>query len=727
MIFLLNRSLPIPSNPIKSLHIYKYRLLLAALLTFLVSAKSSVAAAETDFLNWLKQPASLYQLTQPASVTWYTQAPSKDILLRQELQYARRKHDDASVAHIAVKLGFYQLKNSHSNIALDYFLEAFRAAQRTRNNNLIINSGLGVAFIHHCLGAYQKSNEILSQLRSYASQLNDPETNGIVYALMADNYGWLNEISSCTESFRRAAKSFARAGNLHQSAVCHLSLGENQLRLELYDEARLSIQTALELATVPELRAVIFRDAGLVNFKLRKFEKAATDFKRSLEIVPDYLVTKLLKESYMQLFTIYSYQQNFTLADSYHALYLKEKTELETSEASQSTSSRAHVIRILQLKKEQRDSISISGQQLELSRMIDKRDMELQQKESELAVKTSEADSLSALSTQQKLDLTVKQAEIARYQNTRNMLIAFSVITFLLLLLFYNRYSLKKKSGEILARSNNELKITLQQLRDTQDQLIHSEKMAGLGKLTAGIAHEIQNPLNFVRNFSESGVELFNELKALPEGDEKQSLIQELEDTLGRIQHHANRADSIVKSMLQHSRPGGTTLEFSDINSLLQNSIQLAYHSMRATVMNFFCRIEEDLAGIPEVEVIPQQVSRVFLNIAQNAFYAVHEEMQKENLQTESVLKVTTRLNDDMSKVIIEFADNGPGIPPENLPHIFEPFFTSKPTGKGTGLGLSISYDIIHLHGGELMVENAKDGGALFTVILPVKQHQETI
>jgi signal transduction histidine kinase len=349
--------------------------------------------------------------------------------------------------------------------------------------------------------------------------------------------------------------------------------------------------------------------------------------------------------------------------------------------------------------------------------------MELQKKEQELVVKTIEADSLTELSARQELDLTRKQAQISRYQNTRNMLIAIALISILLLLLFYNRYALKKKSGEVLARSNAELKLTLERLRETQDQLIHSEKMAGLGKLTAGIAHEIQNPLNFVRNFSESGIELFDEYRKSTNEAERAALITEIQDTLGRIKNHANRADAIVKSMLQHSRAGGAVMEAVEINNLLQDSVQLAFHSMRATSPDFRCRIVESLETIPDVQLLPQQIGRVILNLSNNAFYAMYEQMQQGKTAYEPLLKISTRMNNDIVYIILE--DNGPGITPDNLQRIFEPFYTTKPSGKGTGLGLSISYDVVRQHGGDLQVESEPGKGAKFTISLPIKQSPE--
>lgn len=287
------------------------------------------------------------------------------------------------------------------------------------------------------------------------------------------------------------------------------------------------------------------------------------------------------------------------------------------------------------------------------------------------------------------------------------ILIIFTVVGILL----YRNNLQKQKDKQKIEQAYADLK-------STQAQLIQSEKMASLGELTAGIAHEIQNPLNFVRNFSEVGVELFEEYRQSNSEQTKAELIKELEETFTRIKKHASRADLIVKSMLQHSRAGGTTPELSEVNVLVQEGVQLAYQSMRATLSSFHCRIEEDYADLPGLKLLHQQFSRVILNLSNNAFYAMHEYQQKGNIQHEHVLKVSTAIEDNF--IVVKIGDNGPGIPKENLQRIFEPFYTTKPTGKGTGLGLSISYDMIRQQGGDLQVESEEGKGATFVIKLPL-------
>ncbi len=257
-----------------------------------------------------------------------------------------------------------------------------------------------------------------------------------------------------------------------------------------------------------------------------------------------------------------------------------------------------------------------------------------------------------------------------------------------------------------LSEKNNELTTAMNNLSSTQDQLIQSEKMASLGQLTAGIAHEIQNPLNFVNNFSESSIEMIEEAEVATDEGEKKELLNDVKQNLTKVVHHGKRADSIVKGMLMHSRTGVSEKQITDINKLLEEFIDLAYHGMRAKDSGFNCTFEKDLApNLPKVKIIPQDVSRVILNIFNNAFYAIEERKKMNEPGYKRTVKVRTFLSGN--KVMIAIRDNGKGIPQDIKDKIFQPFFTTKPTGQGTGLGLSISYDIITKgHGGELRVDS---------------------
>jgi signal transduction histidine kinase len=263
---------------------------------------------------------------------------------------------------------------------------------------------------------------------------------------------------------------------------------------------------------------------------------------------------------------------------------------------------------------------------------------------------------------------------------------------------------------------------SLEDLKKTQSQLIQSEKMASLGELTAGIAHEIQNPLNFVNNFSEVNRELLSEMKEeIQKGNFEQVKIiaAGIEENEQKIMHHGKRADAIVKGMLQHSRKNTGTKEPTDINSLVDEYLQLSYHGLRAKDKSFNVSIQTDFdPSIGNVDFVPQEIGRVLLNLYNNAFYAVGEKRKQENGLYKPTVLVTTRRTRDMVEIIVK--DNGPGIPETVRDKVFQPFFTTKPSGQGTGLGLSMSYDIVKTHGGELNVKTKEGEFTELIIKLPM-------
>ena len=301
-----------------------------------------------------------------------------------------------------------------------------------------------------------------------------------------------------------------------------------------------------------------------------------------------------------------------------------------------------------------------------------------------------------------------------------------------------------ERTAEIRSRKEA-LEQTLSELKMTQTQLIQSEKMASLGELTAGIAHEIQNPLNFVNNFSEVSVELIDELseerqKQVRDHELEAELLTDLKQNLQKITHHGHRASSIVRGMLQHSRASTGQREPIDINDLCDEYLRLAYHGLRAKDKSFNANFSTDLdANLGMITAVPQDIGRVLLNLITNAFYAVQQRQKAPSTPTNELAKtdsssaagrgisgeayqptvsVKTRCVDGQAQISI--IDNGTGIPEELKARIFQPFFTTKPTGEGTGLGLSLAYDIVTKgHGGTLTVESKEGQGTTFVITLP--------
>jgi two-component system, NtrC family, sensor kinase len=284
----------------------------------------------------------------------------------------------------------------------------------------------------------------------------------------------------------------------------------------------------------------------------------------------------------------------------------------------------------------------------------------------------------------------------------------------------------QERTAEI-QQQKEELERTLIELKETQNQLIQREKLASLGELTAGIAHEIQNPLNFVNNFSEVSVELIDELaeerkKAKEKRDEEleDELLGDLIQNLQKINHHGKRASSIVRGMLEHSRASSGVKELTDINALSDEYLRLSYHGLRAKDKTFNADFKVELdENLPKINVLAQDLGRVFLNMINNAFYAVQKKSQSGIADYKPTVTVKTSQSDN--KIEVSIIDNGLGMSEVTLSKIFQPFFTTKPTGEGTGLGLSLAYDIItKAHNGTIEVKSTEGEGTTFVIKLPL-------
>ena len=333
-----------------------------------------------------------------------------------------------------------------------------------------------------------------------------------------------------------------------------------------------------------------------------------------------------------------------------------------------------------------------------------------------------------------KRQLQLKNLEKDKLEmQTKNKMYILWIILIVVLIfgaILYYSYRQKHKANTLLSLQKEEIQTALIQLKSTQSQLIQSEKMASLGELTAGIAHEIQNPLNFVNNFSELNSEMIDEqLEEIERGDfeEVKVLALNIKENEYKITHHGKRADAIVKGMLAHSRSGKGEKALTDLNALAEEYLKLSYHGIRAKDKRFNADFKLELdPNLPKVAVVSQDIGRVLLNLINNAFYACSE--RNSSAKNESLLQaqpdsdfkplVTVSTKKTERGIEVSVSDNGNGIPDAIKDKIFQPFFTTKPTGQGTGLGLSLSYDIVKAHGGELKVDSKEGTGSKFTIVL---------
>jgi two-component system, NtrC family, sensor kinase len=526
-------------------------------------------------------------------------------------------------------------------------------------------------------------------------------------------YASLKDFSKAIH-FRMKALRIAEAENQANSIIIeNLSVGNLYIQAEQLDSASFFLNRALKLweAKPQGSKNAIMYGLGEIEARKGHHVLAMAYFQQSLNLL-DSTNHRALSRIYMSIASLY---KNKNQRDS--SIYFAKKALQE----SQPILNKLNIIEASTLLSELYEDIS--------------------EKESydyyKLAVTTKEslfgAGNIQAIQEMIALEEERKR-EVARVNAAfQNQLKQYALLVGLVLLLLiafflYRNNQKEKKARNLLQIKNEEIQLTLSQLKSTQSQLIQSEKMASLGELTAGIAHEIQNPLNFVNNFSEVNKELAEELEQeVDKGNttEVKALAKDIKENQEKILHHGKRADAIVKGMLQHSRSSSGTKEPTDINALADEYLRLAYHGLRAKDKSFNATMKTDFdETIRNINIIPQDIGRVILNLITNAFYAVAERKKLQGESFEPTVTVSTKrlspAGGGKGVVEISVKDNGNGIPDSIKEKIFQPFFTTKPTGQGTGLGLSLSYDIVKAHKGELEVKTKEGEGSEFIIQLPI-------
>ena len=564
------------------------------------------------------------------------------------------------------------------------------------------------------------------------------KTRQIALSMLNHMYGHLKLQTGSDESlhyFKEGRRIGKEIGNDFRITVADMVLATNYLQLNLPDSALLYAQegeTYGKHGNISKYLANIYSVMGDIYWKKRLDTMALTYFNKSLQYaIPEanYTVVGGVYES------LTNYYQSKRNADSSLHYATKNLAVLKSLGAVINFSSRdlnlGKIYQNLAAAYSLKGNIDSTNKYLKLALTI---------KDSLTANKLNRLAAFQRLTLDEQIRLQEEEKKRVETENKRRLYILFASIfvAFIIILLIYRNNRQKQKAYLLLQTQKAEIDkqkekadAALQELKSTQSQLIQSEKMASLGELTAGIAHEIQNPLNFVNNFSEVSKELLDEMKTeLDNGnnEEAKEIAKDLIQNLEKINHHGKRADAIVKGMLQHSRSSSGTKEPTDINALADEYLRLAYHGLRAKDKSFNATLKTDFdKNIHPINIIPQDIGRVILNLITNAFYVVDEKKKattSASQQYDPTVSVSTKLqrsnSGESNKVIISVKDNGNGIPQNILDKIFQPFFTTKPTGQGTGLGLSLSYDIVKAHGGELMVQTKEREGTEFIIYLPV-------
>jgi signal transduction histidine kinase len=566
----------------------------------------------------------------------------------------------------------YQQQGNYQK-AIDYNLQAFEIRKKINDHPGVVYSLINVGNLYLDVGQPQTALNFYNQSIAYAQGHN---MEPLDYSLNQVGKTYLK-----LKHYDKAEAYIIRTINEHRVIDNHLSVGELYLETGRLDSAIKHFNISLEQNKALSL-------IGLSKVYLKKGEyKAAMSYAKQAYNITD------------------SSQNKLTLTDAANLLAQLYKI---TGDYKKS-------IHFFELAHSITDSVTSENYLRKLAFTESKNEIENEQAKVKL------------LSAEQKL----QKQKLKDEQFIKNLILAVFAIAIILAIIIFRNINDKRKKiqhqRDQIELQRAKIEKSYEELKVTQAQLVQREKMASLGELTAGIAHEIQNPLNFVNNFSEVNSELIEEMnQEIDKGnlDGVKLIANDIKDNEQKINHHGKRADAIVKGMLQHSRSSVAVKEPTDINDLADEYLRLSYHGLRAKDKAFNATIRTDFdKNLEPINIIPQDIGRVLLNLFTNAFYSVTEKAKQQSKDYEPTICVTTRMVPlsvgGLWGVEIRVRDNGMGIPQKILDKIYQPFFSTKPTGQGTGLGLSISYDVIKSHEGEMKVETKEGEYAEFIILLP--------
>jgi len=678
--------------------------------------------------------------------------------LQSRLQAIERTGDQKRAATFLYEMARISLdEKKDSSLFRTYMLRSISVAKENKDTALIVNGYLFMGSFYSSAGNYTEGLEVIQSSISFCKKLN--YNKGLIqsYRLLATLYGIFSEYDLALENLQTALDISSKTKDTLE--ICH-----TLRHLGSYYAKQKNIKKALEYWEQLQKISIIYTNSPYSTGDIltqigngysdnNDFKNAQLFFEKSLHSIEedrnDVYNSWRLPIILMLLGNVHQNQNNFKKALDYHTrsinlidsigdpnqirsyiLYLlaKDYYGLKNYIKAKELNDNA----IVDFK---RDWFDVEGRiEIEfLAMKIDsargdgfgalshyKEYINLKDKMKGDEIKReAQKDKFKAEQEKQNLEQEKKDAIAKRTRNLQYIVIgAF----FLLGIFLTYGYFQKNKDKKQIEKAYTELK-------STQAQLIQSEKMASLGELTAGIAHEIQNPLNFVNNFSELNKELLVEMnEEIQKGNlgEVKVIAKDIYENEEKINHHGNRAADIVKSMLQHSRSSSGAKMLTDINALADEYLRLAYHGLRAKDKSFNATMDTKFdPTLPEIAVVSQDIGRVLLNLITNAFYAVNERSKKGEEGYIPTVSITTKLISKSqvpkanSQLLIAIKDNGSGIPEHIKEKIFQPFFTTKPTGQGTGLGLSLAYDIVKAHGGELNVETKEGEGSIFIISIP--------
>ncbi|HMG90425.1 MAG TPA: ATP-binding protein [Chryseolinea sp.] len=614
--------------------------------------------------------------------------------------------DNADKIQILEGLSYAYLATS-PDIAMKFANEGLELATKTNNIKGQAICLLALGNVFHTVGDYVKSLEMNFKALELKQALKD-QNFAVNYFNIATTYSDQEDHRDAITYIFKAKAEDEKANDSIGIMYDHYSLSAVYLRMHYEDSALYHGDRAYELAKIlndRNLMPAILNNFGEIYLERKELASADKYYHESIPLAMAINDVQVLSMDLLGLAKVYNdthrpdsavHYARQALAISNKNNFLKEAhmTADFLKDVFKSTGKFDSALKYMEQSMVSRDSLN------SVEKVKKVQNLRLQEQERQHDIEAS----------------NLRLQNTIRFYSVLTASLVFLVIAGLL----WRNNRQRKKSYAELESQKMKTEEAYEELKSTQTQLIHSEKMASLGELTAGIAHEIQNPLNFVNNFSELNRELIEELKSeITSGETTRMLttLTNLSENEEKIMHHGKRADSIVKGMLQHSRVSGTQKELLDINVLADDYLRLAYHGLRAKDKSFNAKFETDLDNnIGKVSVIPQEIGRVILNLVNNAFYAVSVKRNLNLPGYEPIVKIKTESMGD--EVLISVIDNGVGMSDKVAAKIFQPFYTTKAPGEGTGLGLSLSYDIIKAHNGKIQVKTKEGEGTEFIITL---------
>jgi two-component system, NtrC family, sensor kinase len=638
------------------------------------------------------------------------------------LIYKQKNIADTSRLRLLFELSYNEINNL--SLALEYSEEMIGLAQELGNNSYLRSGYFIKGTKLRLLGNLRGALDAFYRSAELANQDQKPKPAAEAYSAIADVYSVAKNHANASLYYNKAIHAFRQTNDSVNLASTLFNSADELRKRDKVDSALMYFtesKTIFDQQNHAVGKAYSLGGIGMIYEETGQYEDAETNLKQAIVIlererdyypVCDYLnsLTRVYSKVNDRQNALICANKSYTLATRYGLKEQIADASMNLSELYEKEEKPEEALRYYKKHITYRDSLTNLKTVQDLADL--RTNFEIDQKQREVNLLNEQKR------TQKNLNISLAAI----------LVLAAALATILWL---NNRarekaYKLLEIQEQQTEAQKNKAEAALNELKLTQTQLIQSEKMASLGELTAGIAHEIQNPLNFVNNFSELSYELLDELRdattnKLSQADkaEVEEIIGVLSDNLKKIIEHGRRSDSIVKSMLQHSATGGGNKEIVDINALADQYVRLSYHGMRAKDKSFKATFSfapgEDVGSI---KVLPQEIGRVLLNICNNAFYSVNEKKKQEGDSYEPQVLVST--GKEGTKVFIRVKDNGMGIPATIIDKIFQPFFTTKPTGRGTGLGLSLTYDIVTKgHNGEILVNSKEGEGSEFIVKLP--------